>query len=116
MKEIKAYIRTNSLERTVEALKEKGAKGITIVTVHPVGYGFDSRYSFKEVGITKRFHEITKIELVCDNENLDKYVNTIADCSHTGATGDGVIFVADIQEALRIKTLKKGTKLSELYD
>ena len=40
MKEIKAYIRSSCLEQTVQALKDNGVPGMTIVTVHP---GMDSR-------------------------------------------------------------------------
>ncbi len=114
MKEIKAYIRTSSLEKTVEALKEKGAPGITIVTVHPVGYGFSSRFSLSEVAITKKFYDITKIELVCDNDDLDTFVNVILDYAHTGASGDGLIFVSDVHEVVRIKTRKRAFRIAEV--
>lgn len=114
MKEIKAYIRTSSLEQTVESLKEEGAPGITVVTVHPVGYGFEPHFRLREVESTKRYYDITKIELVCDNEDLDKFVKTIRDCAHTGLSGDGLIFVADINEVVKIRTRKRGTNFSEV--
>lgn len=114
MKEIKAYIRTSALEKTVQALKEKGAPGITTVTVHPVGYGFEARFSFSEVDITKKFHEITKLELVCDSEDLDTFINVILECAHTGASGDGRIFVSDVDEVIRIRTRARGAKIAQV--
>lgn len=39
MKEIKAYIRRDRVNRTVDGLQKAGAQGITIVEVHPIGYG-----------------------------------------------------------------------------
>jgi nitrogen regulatory protein P-II 1 len=114
MKEIKAYIRASSLEKTVEALNEKGAPGITIVTVHPVGYGFNSRFSLSEVEITKKYYDITKIELVCDNEDLDAFINVILDNAHTGSPGDGLIFLSDVHEVVRIKTRKRAYRIAEV--
>jgi nitrogen regulatory protein PII len=55
MKEIKAYIRTSHLEQTVATLKDKGAPGITVVTVHPVGYGFETRFTLREEEITRKY-------------------------------------------------------------
>lgn len=114
MKEIKAYIRSGCLEQTVEALKEKGAPGITIVTVHPVGYGFSSRFSLKDVELTKKFYDITKIEMVCDNEDLDTFVNVILDSAYTGSSGDGLIFTSDVHEVVRIRTRKRATRIADV--
>ena len=114
MKEIKAYIRTSCLEQTVKALQAKGAPGITVVTVHPVGYGFESRFTLSEVEISRRYYDITKIELVCDEEDTDIFVDTIVDCAHSGVSGDGLIFLSDIAEAVKIRTRKRGPRLAEL--
>lgn len=116
MKELKAYIRTSCLEQTVKALKEKGAPGITVVTVHPVGYGFEARFTLREEEITRRYYDISKIELVCDNEDLDTFVNAILDCAHTGSHGDGLIFVSDVNEVVKIRTKKRGTEISAVSE
>jgi len=116
MKEIKAYIRSDFLENTIEMLKAHGAQGLTVVTVHPVGYGFKTRFSLNETASQTKYIDISKIELVCDDDNLDKFVNAILDCAHTGGSGDGFIFVSNIEEAIRIKTLKKGVTLLDVTD
>ena len=112
MKEIKAYIRTSHLNQTVEALKAKGALGTTVVTVQPVGYGFSSRFSLSEVDLTKKYYDATKIELVCDKEDLDIYINTILDSAYTGRPGDGLIFVSEVEEVYKIRTRKRGSRIS----
>ncbi len=114
MKEIKAYIRTAHLEQTVSALKEQGAPGITVVTVHPVGYGFDARFTLSEVEISKRYYDVTKIELVCDDGDLDRFVETILEQSHTGSSGDGLIFVSRVEEVVKVKTRKRGASLAQV--
>jgi nitrogen regulatory protein PII len=115
MKEIKAYIRTSVLDQTLRSLQEKGARGITVVTVHPVGYGFDSHFTLSEVkDLSKKYYDITKLEMVCDNEKLDFFVNTILECAHTGTTGDGYIFVSEVNEVVKICKSSRGSRFTEV--
>lgn len=108
MKEIKAYIRTDALERTVKALEEAKAPGITVTTVHPVGYGFDPNYFTANPTITSRYWDITKIEVVCSDKDVDRLVEVISGSSYTGSKGDGMIFVSPVETAIRIRSGEKG--------
>lgn len=108
MKEIKAYIRTNALERTVKALEEAKAPGITVTTVHPVGYGFDPNYFAGTQDVTKIYPAMAKVEVVCLDEDVDRLVGVISSKARTGFKGDGMIFVSSIKEAVKIRTGKKG--------
>lgn len=114
MKEIKAYIRTGSLEQTLQSLREKGARGITVVAVNPVGYGFDTHFSLSETNLSNKYYEITKIELVCDDEKLDIFVDTIYESAHTGTSGDGYVFISEVTEVVKICTGKRGSRFDEL--
>jgi nitrogen regulatory protein P-II 1 len=49
-----------------------------------------------------------KIEIVCIEEELSKIVNSIASNATTGKPGDGKIFVSDIVDVVRIRTVEKG--------
>jgi nitrogen regulatory protein P-II 1 len=108
MKEIKAYIRTNALEKTVRALKEAKAPGITVTTVQPVGYGFDPNYFTADKGITRSYWDITKVEVVCADKDVDRLVGVISESSYTGSKGDGRIFVSPVETAIRIRNGEKG--------
>jgi nitrogen regulatory protein P-II 1 len=109
LKEIKAYIRTASLADTVRELQEARAPGITVVSVHPVGYGFDPNYFLPEsddpVG---NYCAITKLEIVCNDEDVDRFVEIISGKSYTGTKGDGMIFVASVDRVIRIRTGEQG--------
>ncbi|TFH66074.1 MAG: P-II family nitrogen regulator [Candidatus Zixiibacteriota bacterium] len=100
------------MDQTVNELQEKGAPGITIVTVHPVGYGFGTRFSLSERDISHQYYDISKIELVCDTEDFETFVNTILENAHTGSSGDDLIFVYDVKEAIKIRTKKRVKKAS----
>lgn len=107
MKEIKAYIRTDALERTVKALEEAKAPGITVTTVHPVGYGFNPNYFTPDKSITNRYWDITKIEVICSDKDVDRLVEVIRGSGHTGSKGDGMIFVSPVETAIRIRSGEK---------
>lgn len=109
MKEIKAYIRTDTVADTVKALQAAGAPGITVVSVHPVGYGFDPNFFLPErKDPVRNYCSITKVEIVCNDPDVDRLVEIISGNSYTGTKGDGMIFVASIDTAIRIRTGEQG--------
>ncbi len=108
MKELKAYIRPYNLEATVEALQQAGAPGITVVDVHPVGYGFEPNYFSTAREITRQTPQIVKIEMVCHNEQVSDFVDIILANTHTGEKGDGRIFISPVDEAIRIRDQNRG--------
>jgi len=109
MKEIKAYIRTEAVPATVEALNEAGAPGITVVSVHPVGYGFDPNYfNPQSDDVIKNYPAITKLEVVCNDKDVDRLVEIISGGSYTGTRGDGMVFVSPVERALKIRTSEQG--------
>lgn len=111
MKELKAYIRPWSLEETVRALQEAGAPGITIVDVHPVGYGFEPNYFSQSRDISRRSPEIVKLEMTCHNEQVDQFVEIILDTCQTGGKGDGRIFIQNVEEAVRVRDRNRGAEV-----
>lgn len=109
MKEIKAYIRTSAVAGTVDALTEAGAPGITVVTVHPVGYGFDPNFFQPERADPIKYSpSITKLEVVCKDDDVERFMEIISGGSYTGTRGDGMIFVSPIERAVKIRTSEQG--------
>ena len=104
MKEIKAYIRSNRVEAVVQALQENNAPGITVIEVHPVGYGFDANYFSQARETAKRYFKITKLELVADDADIPAFLEIVQKHAHTGASGDGIIFVTPVEKAVKIRT------------
>jgi nitrogen regulatory protein P-II 1 len=111
MKELKAYIRPWSIEETVKALQEAGAPGITIVDVHPVGYGFEPNFFSQSREISRLTPEIVKLEMTCHNEQVDEFVKIILDKCQTGEKGDGRIFIQDVEEAIRVRDRQRGADI-----
>jgi len=50
-----------------------------------------------------------KIEIIVDDKNVKKAVETIQKSAKTDKIGDGKIFVTNVEEAIRIRTGEKGS-------
>lgn len=106
MKEIKAYAQRDRVNRTVDALLAADAPGITVVEVHPVGYGYEPNYfqpRFDDPIKRYSYLRIVKMEIVCADRQADYLVEVIRAACTTGEKGDGLIFVSDISKAIRIR-------------
>ncbi|MFA6431984.1 MAG: P-II family nitrogen regulator [Candidatus Margulisiibacteriota bacterium] len=108
MKKIEAIIRPEKLEELREALDAKEIHGMTVTEVK--GRGAQKGISLEwRVGEYKvEFLPKIKIEIVVQEKDADKAVNTILDTCSTGTVGDGKIFISTINDVIRIRTKEKG--------
>lgn len=110
MKEIKAYIRPEMADRTLYALEMAGVKGMTIIDVSALGNWADPEKMRLSIEYCEKYCKTVKIEMVCTDEEVEKYVNVILEKAHSGKKGDGKIFISDIIESTSIRTKEKGKK------
>ncbi len=116
MKEIKAYIRRCCLNKLVDELEQAGAPGITIVEIHPVGYGYEPNCfeeHFEDAFKRYRYLRIVKVEIVCSDKDLDRLVSLIQRVARSGGPGDGMIFVAEVINAIRVRDGRTGEQVLE---
>jgi nitrogen regulatory protein P-II 1 len=108
MKKIEAIIRHFKLEDVKNALAERGIHGMTVSEVRGFGRqrGHTERYRGAEYHVD--FVPKVKVEIVCSDANLQLVVQTILRTAQTGQIGDGKLFVADLQDAIRIRTGETG--------
>ena len=108
MKKIEAIIKPFKLDEVKEALNEIGVTGMTVNEVK----GFGRQRGHKEIyrGSEYQVDFVPKIQLgiVVDAEMADQVIDVIKTEAHTGTIGDGKIFVASLDEAIRIRTGESG--------
>lgn len=112
MKEIKAYIRPEFVDRVVEALEKAGAKDLTVIRVDALGPLADTsanQHHFLRK-YTDKYSTAAKLELVCRSENVARFVEAIRLHAHTGQHGDGRIFVTPVERAVNIRSGETGTE------
>ena len=50
----------------------------------------------------------TRLEIIVNDADIDKVVDTIVKTAQTGDIGDGKIFISPVQEVIRIRTGERG--------
>ncbi len=109
MKEVKAIIRPFKLLEVSEALKEiKGLPGVTVSEIRGFGKSKAKNARDKVVYEMVEFVPRVQLEVVVNDEMVDEVVSVIQKYSHTGNTGDGKIFVANVEEIVKIRTNERG--------
>ncbi len=103
MKEIKAFIRPEKVNKIVEQLKAGGFENITISEAEGTGK-FQSENAFVSQKFSITDSKIAKLELVAKDENVDKIIEIISENGKTLNPGDGLIYVACVEKAYRVKT------------
>lgn len=110
MKEIKAYFRPAFIDPVVDALEQAGAADITIIRADAIGRLADvetNQHHFVRK-YREKYSAVIKLELVCRDENAQRFVELIRQNAYTGEHGDGRIFISEIAEAINIRTGTKG--------
>lgn len=77
---------------------------MTIIDVSTLGKWIDPESSKLSIEYCEKYCSTVKIELVSEDDNVQKFVNVILNNAHTGQKGDGKIFISDISDAVSIRT------------
>jgi nitrogen regulatory protein P-II 1 len=109
MKEIKAIIRPfKLLEVTEELQRIKGLPGVTVSEIKGFGKSRAKNAQDKIEYEMVEFVPRIKLEVVVQDEMADDVVNVMQKFAHTGNTGDGKIFVINVEETVKIRTNERG--------
>lgn len=111
MKEVKAYVRTRMVEQVVRALEEAGYDKMTIIDVSALGKLADEKEARYSIEFVEKHSKMAKIELVCKDNDVDKVVQNIQKSACTHQHGDGIIFVAPVERAVRIRNAEEGEQI-----
>jgi nitrogen regulatory protein P-II 1 len=109
MKEIKAIIRPFKLLEVTEELKKiEGLPGVTVSEIRGFGKSRAKNAKDKVVYEMVEFIPRIQLEVVVNDEMVAEVVNVIQEYSHTGNTGDGKIFVSNVEQIVKIRTNERG--------
>jgi len=109
MKEIKAIIRPfKLLEVTEELHKIESLPGVTVSDIKGFGKSRAKNAKDKVVYEMVEFVPRIQLEVVVRDEMAADVVNVIQRVAHTGNTGDGKIFVINVEETVKIRTNERG--------
>jgi len=104
MKLLTAIIKPFKLEEVRAALTDLGLEGMTVTEVK--GYGRQKGHTeiYRGAEYAVSFLPKVKIEIVVPTEQVEKAIEVVQTAARTGQIGDGKIFVAPIERAVRVRT------------
>ena len=108
MKKIEAIIKPFKLDEVKEALHEIGLQGITVIEAKGFGRQKGHTELYRGAEYVVDFLPKVKIELVIEDDMLERAVEAIMQAAHTGRIGDGKIFISSIEDAIRVRTGERG--------
>ena len=108
MKKIEAIIKPFKLDEVKEALQEVGLQGMTVTEAKGFGRQKGHTELYRGAEYVVDFLPKIKLEIVIDDNLVERAVEAIQKSAHTGRIGDGKIFVSSVEEAIRIRTEETG--------
>ena len=110
MKQITAVIKPFKLDEVREALSGVGIQGMTLTEVKGFGRQRGHTELYRGAEYVVDFVPKIKLELAVAADQLDQALETIQNAAATGKIGDGKIFVADVEQVVRIRTGETGNE------
>ena len=110
MKKIEAIIKPFKLEEVKDALADLGIEGMTVSEVKGFGRQKGHTEIYRGSEYTVDFLPKIKVEVVLADSLVESASAAIVKAARTGKIGDGKVFIAPIDEVVRIRTEETGDK------
>jgi nitrogen regulatory protein P-II 1 len=104
MKLVTAIVKPFALEDIKSAVEEAGVLGMTVSEVQ--GYGRQKGHTevYRGAEYQVDFIPRMKVEVVVDDESVDRVVEGIVNAARTGKIGDGKVWVTSLLAVVRVRT------------
>ena len=103
MKEVKAIVKPFKVNDILNQLLVAGYPNLTVSLAEGTG-----NFKSDELTISTHFSitdsKVAKIEIVCNDSDVEKIVDIISSKGRTGNPGDGIIYVSEVEKAYKVKT------------
>ncbi|MGH2813150.1 MAG: P-II family nitrogen regulator [Actinomycetota bacterium] len=108
MKLVSAIVKPFKLEEVKEALRGVGVQGMTVMETRGFGRQRGHTEVYRGAEYQVDFVPKVKIEVLCDDSQLDQITDAIIKVARTGEIGDGKLWVTDAESVYRIRTGEMG--------
>jgi nitrogen regulatory protein P-II 2 len=108
MKLITAIIKPFKLDDVRSALSDIGVQGVTVSEVKGFGRQKGHTELYRGAEYVVDFLPKVKLEIAVDDAQTDAVIDAIRTAANTGKIGDGKIFVAPLEQVIRIRTGEAG--------
>jgi nitrogen regulatory protein P-II 1 len=108
MRLVTAIIKPFKLDDVKAALETLGVLGLTVSEVR--GYGRQKGHTevYRGAEYTVDLVPKVRVEVLVDDLDAEKVVETIAEAARTGKIGDGKVWVTPVDAVVRVRTGERG--------
>ena len=110
MKLVTAIIKPFKLDEVREALSGIGVQGITVTEVKGFGRQKGHTELYRGAEYVVDFLPKVKVEAAVSDGLVEQVIEAIEKSANTGKSGDGKIFVFDLEQVVRIRTGETGAE------
>ncbi|WP_336342794.1 ammonium transporter [Halalkalicoccus ordinarius] len=110
IKMVTAVIRPDRLGAVKQALAEVGAPSLTVTNVSGRGSQPAKKGQWRGEEYTVDLHQKVKVECVIADVPADEVADAIREAANTGEPGDGKVFIMPVEDALQVRTGKRGVE------
>ncbi len=97
MKSIRAFLKSFKVSPVIENLRSAGAEYICVIDELGAIKFLDNLHSDYSMELGEKVSRISVIDVICENEMVDEFLNIIKQHAHTGNPGDGIIIIENIE-------------------
>lgn len=108
MKLVTAIVKPFAIEDIKSAVEAAGVLGLTVSEVQ--GYGRQKGHTeiYRGAEYQVDFIPRMKVEVLVNDESVDRVVEGIVNAARTGKIGDGKVWVTAVQAVVRVRTGERG--------
>jgi nitrogen regulatory protein P-II 2 len=110
MKMITAIIKPFKLDDVRQNLSDVGIQGMTVEEVKGFGRQKGHTELYRGAEYVVDFLPKVKLQIAVNDQDVEKAVEAIISAANTGKIGDGKIFVAPLEQVIRIRTGETGSE------
>jgi nitrogen regulatory protein P-II 1 len=105
---VTAIVKPFKLEDVKSALETLGVLGLTVSEVR--GYGRQKGHTevYRGAEYTVDLVPKVRVEILVDDLDADKVVETVVEAARTGKIGDGKVWVTPVESVVRVRTGERG--------
>ncbi|GAB2821815.1 P-II family nitrogen regulator [Lentzea nigeriaca] len=109
MKLVTAIIKPFTLDDVKSSLEQLGVLGMTVSEVQ--GYGRQKGHTevYRGAEYSVDFVPKIKVEVVVDDNQVDKVLEAVVEAARTGKIGDGKVWVTPVDAVVRVRTGERGS-------
>ena len=108
MRLVTAIVKPFKLDDVKAALETLGVLGLTVSEVR--GYGRQKGHTevYRGAEYTVDLVPKVRVEILVDDLDADKVVETVVEAARTGKIGDGKVWVVPVEDVARVRTGEHG--------